>query len=132
VAQGNRSGLTLTTLDNQSAYKLSQDAIGKPVGDLCCSTARAEPKRLADYKGKPLLVSFIYTACFQVCPTTTKNLQKAVENTVAVLGAESLQHRQHRLQPALRFARGDESVRHPARHPPAELGIPQPGACHRR
>ncbi len=88
VPQGNRSGLALTTLDNQSAYKLSQNAIGKPVGDFVLLDRQGKPKRLADYKGKPLLLNFIYTACFQVCPTTTRNLQKAVQNTVAVLGAE--------------------------------------------
>jgi hypothetical protein len=33
VPQGNRSGLTLTTLDDKAAYQFSQDAIGKPVGD---------------------------------------------------------------------------------------------------
>jgi protein SCO1/2 len=58
-----------------------------------------------------LLVNFIYTACFQVCPTTTKNLQKAVPKTrSASCSGRSLQHRQHRLQPALRFARGDEGL----------------------
>jgi protein SCO1/2 len=87
VPQGDRSGLTLFTLDSQAAYKLSQDAIGKPVGDHVLLDRQGRPTRLADYKGKPLLVNFIYTACFQVCPTTTKNLQKAVENSVAMLGA---------------------------------------------
>ena len=88
VPQGDRSGLTLLTLDSQAAYKRSQDAIGKPVGDHVLLDRQGKPKRLADYKGKPLLVNFIYTACFQVCPTTTKNLQKAVENTVTVLGPD--------------------------------------------
>lgn len=87
IPQGDRSGLTLTTLDNSTAYRLSQAAIGKPLGDHVLLDRQGRPKRLADYKGKPLLVNFIYTACFQVCPTTTRNLQKAVENTVAMLGA---------------------------------------------
>lgn len=88
VPQGDRSGLTLTTLDNKIAYELSQAAIGKPVGDHVLLDRQGRPKRLADYRGKPLLVNFIYTACFQVCPTTTKNLQKAVQNTIAVLGSD--------------------------------------------
>jgi protein SCO1/2 len=88
VPQGDRSGLTLTTLDNETAYKISQAAIGTPVGDHVLLDRQGKPKRLADYKGKPLLVNFVYTACFQVCPTTTKNLQKAVQNTVAVLGTD--------------------------------------------
>jgi protein SCO1/2 len=87
VPQGNRSGLTLATLDDKAAYQFSQDAIGKYVGDHVLLDRQGRPTRLADYRGKPLLVSFIYTACFQVCPTTTKNLQKAVENSVAMLGA---------------------------------------------
>jgi len=87
VPQGDRSGLTLLTLDSQAAYKRSQDAVGKPVGDHVLLDREGRPVRLADYKGKPLLVNFIYTACFQVCPTTTKNLQKAIENTVGMLGA---------------------------------------------
>ena len=88
VPQGDRSGLTLLTLDSQAAYKRSQDAIGKPVGDHVLLDRQGRPTRLADYKGKPLLVNFIYTACFQVCPTTTRNLQKALENTVSVMGAD--------------------------------------------
>jgi len=34
--------------------------------------------RLAAYLGKPLLVSFIYTGCFHVCPTTTRSLDETV------------------------------------------------------
>jgi protein SCO1/2 len=88
VPQGDRSGLMLYTLDSQAAYKISQAAIGKPVGDHVLLDRQGRPTRLADYKGKPLLVNFIYTACFHVCPTTTKNLQKAVQNTIAVLGTD--------------------------------------------
>ncbi len=88
VPQGARTGLTLTTLDNDAALALSQAAIGKLVGDHVLLDRQGRPTRLASYRGKPLLVNFIYTACFQVCPTTTKNLQKAVENTVGMLGAE--------------------------------------------
>jgi protein SCO1/2 len=85
--QGARTGLALTTLDEQSALKLSQSVIGKPIGDHVLLDRQERPTPLSKYKGKPLLVNFVYTACFQVCPTTTKNLQKAVENTVGMLGA---------------------------------------------
>ncbi|MBL8520133.1 MAG: SCO family protein, partial [Betaproteobacteria bacterium] len=47
--------------------------------------------RLSQYRGKPLLVSFIYTACFQVCPLTTRTLQKAVEDGKAVFGTSQYQ-----------------------------------------
>ena len=86
--QGARTGLVLNTLDSKAAFELSQSVVGTPLGDHVLLDRQGRPKRLADYRGKPLLVNFIYTACFQVCPTTTKNLQKAVENTVTVLGPD--------------------------------------------
>jgi protein SCO1/2 len=86
--QGARTGLALTTLDETAALQLSQSVVGTPVGDHVLLDRQQRPTPLARYRGKPLLVSFVYTACFQVCPTTTKNLQKAVENTVGMLGAD--------------------------------------------
>lgn len=86
--QGARTGLTLTTIDERAALKLSQAAIGKPVGDHVLLDREQRPTPLSKYRGKPLLVNFVYTACFQVCPTTTKNLQNAVEGTADVLGAD--------------------------------------------
>jgi protein SCO1/2 len=75
-------------LDQEKALKLSQSVVNQPIGDFVLLNREGKPVRLADFRGKPLLVSFIYTGCFEVCPTTTRNLQKAVTNTVAVLGAE--------------------------------------------
>lgn len=75
-------------LDEEKALKLSQSVVNQPVGEFTLLDRNEKPVRLAAYRGKPLLVSFIYTGCFEVCPTTTRNLQKAVTNTVAVLGAD--------------------------------------------
>lgn len=86
--QGVNTGASLATLDEKTAFELSQSVIGKPVGDFVLLDRSGKPVELSHYRGKPLLVSFIYTACFQICPTTTRNLQKAVQNTVSVLGAD--------------------------------------------
>ncbi len=75
-------------LDQEKALRLSQSVVNRPVDDFTLLDRSERPVRLADFRGKPLLVSFIYTGCFEVCPTTTKTLQKAVTHTVAVLGAE--------------------------------------------
>lgn len=80
--------LKLTSLDENTAFALSQAAIGQPVGDFALLDREGKPVELKKYKGKPLLVNFIYTACFQVCPTTTRSMQKAVAETVSVMGAE--------------------------------------------
>jgi protein SCO1/2 len=79
---------SLTVLDEKAAVQLSQGVVGQPVDDHVLLDRQGRPTPLSRYRGKPLLVSFIYTGCFQVCPTTTRNLQKAVEGTVAVLGPE--------------------------------------------
>ncbi|WP_295508275.1 SCO family protein [Accumulibacter sp.] len=83
-----RGDLTLTALDEKAAFAFSQAAIGRTVGDFVLLDRDGQPVELSRYRGKPLLVNFIYTACFQVCPTTTRNLQKALENTVNVMGAD--------------------------------------------
>lgn len=77
----------VSALDEKAALRLSQSVVNQTIGDFTLLDRAGKPVRLAGYRGKPLLVSFIYTGCFQVCPTTTKNLQKAVTNTVATLGA---------------------------------------------
>ncbi|MBI4757029.1 MAG: SCO family protein [Betaproteobacteria bacterium] len=85
---GSVANASLTVLDEKAAVQLSQSVIGQPVGDHVLLDRQQRPTQLSRYRGKPLLVSFMYTGCFQVCPTTTRNLQKAVEGTVAMLGAD--------------------------------------------
>ena len=82
------TALTLTSLDENSAFERSQAAVGNDLGDFVMLNRDGKPIELRQYRGKPLLVNFVYTACFQVCPTTTRNLQKAVAETVSVMGAD--------------------------------------------
>ena len=86
--QGARTGLVLNTLDEKAALQLSQSVIGMPLGDHVLLDREERPTPLAKYRGKPLLVNFIYTSCAQVCPTTTRNLQRAVENMTTMMGAD--------------------------------------------
>lgn len=65
-------------LDPTVAMRVSQSALGRTVGDYTLLNRDGQPVRLASYRGKPLLVSFIYTGCFQVCPTTTRLLDETV------------------------------------------------------
>ncbi|MBL8327373.1 MAG: SCO family protein [Rubrivivax sp.] len=73
-------------LDEQAALALAQAAIGRQIPDLMLLDGRGDPVRLASFSGKPLLVSFIYTGCFQVCPTQTRALQEAVRGLQRMLG----------------------------------------------
>ena len=73
-------------LDPDRAMKTSQAAIGNRVGDYAFLDRQGRQVRLADYRGKPLVVSFVYTGCFSVCPTTTAQLARAIREARKTLG----------------------------------------------
>lgn len=74
--------------DYRRALELSQAAIGRAVGDYALRDSNGQPVRLSDYRGQPVLVSFVYTGCFEVCPTTTRFLAQAVRIAREALGAD--------------------------------------------
>jgi protein SCO1/2 len=75
-------------LDEREALRAGEAAIGRTIpGDLVMRDRQGRAVRLSDYRGKPLLVSFIYTGCFQVCPTQTRALLEAVDGLDVLLGA---------------------------------------------
>ena len=76
----------VSALDQTAALRVSQAAVGRDIGDYTLQDRERRTVRLSSYRGKPLLVSFIYTGCFQVCPTTTRALQKAVSVARDALG----------------------------------------------
>lgn len=80
-----------TRLDPREAVAQSQRVIGSAVPDLELTASDGSPIRLARFRGKPLVVSFIYTGCFQVCPTTTKFLADAVRQARAAVGDDAFQ-----------------------------------------
>jgi len=81
----------LPTLDQSEALRASQAVIGKDIGDYTLLDRQSRPVRLSSYRGQPLLVSFVYTGCFQVCPGTTRALAKAVAAAQEALGGKRFQ-----------------------------------------
>jgi len=75
--------------DQVQAVRVSQAAIGRSVSDWRFTDRAGREVRLSELRGKPLVVSFIYTGCFQVCPVTTQFLQKAVRSARDALGPGS-------------------------------------------
>ena len=70
---------TVPTLDEGTALALGQAVVGTKVPDYTLLDRQGKPIRLSEYRGKPLLVSFIYTGCFEICPTNTRMLHEAVK-----------------------------------------------------
>lgn len=81
VQQAQASGL-----DGRHALQVSQEAIGRKLGEHVLLNREGRPVALSSYRGKPLLVSFIYTGCFAICPTTTRSLQNAVADLERAVG----------------------------------------------
>lgn len=73
-------------LDGTYALRVSQQAVGHQIGEHVLLNREGKPVALSSYRGKPLLVSFIYTGCFSICPTTTRSLQKAVNDLQKAVG----------------------------------------------
>jgi protein SCO1/2 len=74
------------SLDEGQAIRDSQAVIGSVPPDFRLLDGREKPVNLADFRGKPLLVSFIYTGCFTICPAQTQALHDAVRGLDRMLG----------------------------------------------
>jgi protein SCO1 len=78
-----------SVLQQDRALQISQAAIGGGLGDYSLLNSAGSVVKLSSYRGKPLLVNFIYTGCFQVCPTATRTLKRAVESAQRALGPQA-------------------------------------------
>jgi len=75
--------------DYDTALATSQDAVGNPVGAHRFIDVDGNPVGLDQLRGKPLVVSMIFTSCYQICPMTTRHLSTVVEKARAALGGDS-------------------------------------------
>lgn len=81
-----RTSGSVPRLDEAEALRVSEAAVGRMIPDVTLLDRQGRPVSLSSYRGKPLLVSFIYTGCFQVCPTQTRALHDAVRGLDVLLG----------------------------------------------
>jgi len=75
--------------DEKAALALSQAAMGQVLGDYEFLDGNGKRITLASMRGKPVIISLIYTSCYHVCPTITTNLARIVEIARAALGDDS-------------------------------------------
>ncbi|HEY7645764.1 MAG TPA: SCO family protein [Hyphomicrobiales bacterium] len=76
-------------LDVETAYGKSQAAIGRGTGEHVLTDYRGRPLALAGLRGKPLVVSLVFTSCATVCPITTEHLRKQILRVRQALGPNS-------------------------------------------
>jgi len=75
--------------DSDTALAISQAAIGRVLADYPFRDVDNKPVNLDDFRGKPLVLSLIYTSCYHICPTTTINLADAVRKARTAVGNEA-------------------------------------------
>ncbi len=79
-----------TEFDYKAVLKYSQAALGKTLGHYTLiDSATGKPISFAQFRGKPLVISLIYTSCAYTCPMTTKQLAKVVKIAQDALGNDS-------------------------------------------
>ena len=74
--------------DEKEILRISQSAIGNQVGDYTFLDRSGRTVRLSDYRGKPLVISMIYTHCPFICATTTRSLT-ALKLSQSAFGEDS-------------------------------------------
>ena len=69
---------TLPGLDQEVALRDSLAVIGRQLPDHTMLDQDGKSVPLSSFRGKPLLVNFIYTGCYRICPNSTRVLRKSV------------------------------------------------------
>ena len=67
----------------------SQDAIGNVLSNHPLTDHNGQALSMEDLRGKPLVLSLVYTSCYQICPMTIRNLAKVVDKARDALGENS-------------------------------------------
>ena len=75
--------------DRDSALATSQAAIGTRLGDYRLRDIHGQAFDLARLRGRPLVVSMIYTSCHHVCPMITRSLVDTVAVARDALGDDA-------------------------------------------
>lgn len=78
-------------LDATEALARSEAAIGRTPRDQTLVAPDGTTFKLSDFRGRPLVVTLVYTSCSAVCPTTTQSVRSAVTRARKALGADSFQ-----------------------------------------
>lgn len=74
--------------DADSAFAYSQKAVGRIIGNLQMFDRRGRPVQFSRFRGKPLVISLMYTSCAQTCPLVTQNLARIIEDARDALGGK--------------------------------------------
>ena len=84
-----RIALGAVEYDHDDALAYSQGVIGDTLGTHILRDTSGQPFDLASLRGKPLVISMIYTSCHHICPAITRNLNDTINIAGEALGEDS-------------------------------------------
>ncbi len=76
-------------LDEEGALAISQAALGRQIDDHRFVDQNGNAVRLAEFRGKPLVLNLVYTACVRSCPVIVQTLHDAVADAQGALDEDS-------------------------------------------
>lgn len=78
-----------STPDESAAVTASQAAIGRRLDDYQFIDQRGQPLRLSSLRGKPVVLSLVYTSCYRICSGLTLHLRDVVTEARRALGPDT-------------------------------------------
>ncbi len=75
--------------DKKKALEFSQAAINRTIANYKFVNQDMKTIDIAQYRGKPLIISLVYTSCHHICPTLTSYLAEVVKIAREALGEDS-------------------------------------------
>lgn len=85
LAHGHAEAPEAKVFDEAKALAASQEAIGRVLADHAFRNTRGETVKLSAYRGRPVVLSLIYTSCEHTCPLIIEGIARAVETADAAL-----------------------------------------------
>lgn len=89
VLPANHDAHTSDKYDKEKAFEFSQAALNRSIGSYKFLNRNKESIDITQYRGKPLVISLIYTSCHHICPTLTNHLAEVIDVAHEALGDES-------------------------------------------
>jgi protein SCO1 len=77
-----------SAFDARAALAYSQGVLGRQVGDHAFLDRHRNLVRLADFRGQPLVVAMVFTACTSSCPLILQSLYRSVRIGQGALGRD--------------------------------------------
>jgi protein SCO1/2 len=75
-------------LDPAATVAKGRQALGRLIGGYTLVDMNGASLALRDYRGKPLVISLVFTACSSVCPPTTQHVINAVNEAGRMIGLD--------------------------------------------